>query len=130
MDEKRTLDEILAIYAFEPGLKDIFLEGRADKNFIEWYLRANGVRDVSVYPIDLIDIPNEIITKHGFTPKSNRSRVLALACELVSVTMPVCRFCVSPTGITRITDRVYERTAIWSSQTVTHLICTPLPRPR
>ncbi len=83
MDEKRTLDEILAIYAFEPGLKDIFLEGRADKNFVEWYLRANGVRDVSVYPIDLIDIPNEIITKHGFTSKSNRSRVLALACELV-----------------------------------------------
>jgi len=82
MEEKRTLNEILAIYALEPGLKDIFLEGPADKNFIEWYLRANGVRDVSVYPIDLIDIPNEIVTKHGFAPKSNRSRVLALACEL------------------------------------------------
>jgi len=83
MVEKRTLNEILAIYAFEPGLKDVFLEGQADKNFIEWYLRANGVRDVSVYPINLIDIPNEIITKHGFARKSNRSRVLALACELM-----------------------------------------------
>jgi hypothetical protein len=82
MDEKRSLEEVLTIYAFEPSLKDIFLEGRTDKNFVEWYLRANGARDVSVYPIELIDIPVHVIQKHGLAPGSNRSRVLAVACEL------------------------------------------------
>jgi len=82
MDEKRTLEEVCAIYGMEPKLKDIFVEGGTDKSFIEWYLRASGIDSISVYPINLIDVPDQLLEKHGLVPGSHRSRVLAVACEL------------------------------------------------
>jgi hypothetical protein len=82
MDQKRTLDELCAIYALEPGVRDIFVEGRSDQLFVEWYLRTNGVTIVSVYSIDLIDVPDDVLAVHNVSAGSNRSRIVALACEL------------------------------------------------
>ena len=82
MNEKRTLEEIIAQYALEPGLKDIFVEGHSDKCVIDWYLDAKGIGGISVYPIDLIDIPNDVLQSHGLPLHSNRSKILALAYEL------------------------------------------------
>ncbi len=84
MEEKRTLEEICSIYSLEPELKDIFVEGRRDKSFVEWYLQDSNVGDVTVYPIDLVDIPNEILDEYNLTTRSKRSCVLALACTLAA----------------------------------------------
>ena len=84
MDEKRTLEEICSIYFLEPQLKDIFVEGRRDKSFIQWYLQDSNVDDVSVYSIDLVDIPDEVLAEHYLTKGSKRSCVLALACTLAA----------------------------------------------
>ncbi len=81
MNIRRTLDELSALYRLEPNLKDLFVEGYSDKVFIEWYLRDITPHSVSVYPIDLVDVPDEVLTKHGLST-GNRSRLLALSCEL------------------------------------------------
>lgn len=84
MEEKRTLDELIAIYAFEPNLRDVFVEGHTDKCFIEWFLARKRPQTASVYSIDLIAIPDEILTKHGLKKGSKRSSVIALSCELAA----------------------------------------------
>jgi hypothetical protein len=82
MEVKRTLEEICSIYSLEPQLKDIFVEGRSDKIFVDWYLQDSNADDVSVYTIDSIDITEDIVTEHNLTKGSKRSCVLALACTL------------------------------------------------
>jgi hypothetical protein len=82
MDQRRTLDETIAVYALEPNIKDLFVEGTTDKALIDWFLKGNGVTDVRVYPIDLFEVPDSVLQKHGLPLGSNRSRVVALACEL------------------------------------------------
>src|SRR5882724_3058764 len=84
MDEKRTLEEVAAIYNLEPQLKDIFVEADSDRFFLEWFLDRKGVFAVTVYAIDLIDIPDEILRKYNLPSHSNRSRVVALSCELAT----------------------------------------------
>lgn len=51
----RTFDEVLARYEYEPGLKDLFVEGLSDKYLIEDFLTANEVYDISVFEIDSVD---------------------------------------------------------------------------
>ena len=82
MDEKRTIDEIAAIYQHETHLRDIFVEGATDKYFLEWYLSRKQILGVSVYSIDIIDIPDDLLVHYGLALDSNRSRVIALSCEL------------------------------------------------
>ena len=36
---RRTLDELVARYVLEPDLRDIYVEGKTDKLFLEWFLR-------------------------------------------------------------------------------------------
>jgi hypothetical protein len=84
MDLKRTLEEVNALYSLEPELRDIFVEGPGDKCFLDWYLHRKGITNVSVYQIDLIDVPGEVVARYGLPAGSNRSRVIALSCELAS----------------------------------------------
>jgi hypothetical protein len=82
MDVARTLDEVCAAHEYEPKLKTVFVEGPSDKAFIDWYLWTREPNYVAVLPIDTVDIPDEMLLKHGLPRGSNRSRVLALASEL------------------------------------------------
>jgi len=82
MDLRRKLDELFAIYSLEPALRDIYVEGTADKSFVEWFLHKSGRANVTVYPINLIEIPDDIIQGHGLPVGSHRSAVIALAAEL------------------------------------------------
>jgi hypothetical protein len=84
MEERRTLKELLTLYDLEPSLVDIYVEGEMDKGIIMWYLKRISKPDVGVYTIDVVDIPDLILDRHGLTSHSNRSRVLALSAELHS----------------------------------------------
>jgi hypothetical protein len=79
MDFKRTIDELTTLYDLEPDIRDIFVEGSTDKSFLDWYLRRKRLANVSVYPIDLVDVPNSLLEAFGFQPGSNRCKVVALS---------------------------------------------------
>ncbi len=69
---RRTIDELVTLYELEPDLRDIYVEGSADKEALDWYLKENGLSwQVSVYEIDTVDV----LARAG----GNRARVIALA---------------------------------------------------
>ena len=82
MDQRRTLDEVNALYDLEPEVCDVYVEGNSDKCFVDWYLRKKGYRNVTVYPIEVIEIPEDVVTRNHLPTGSNRSRVIALSHEL------------------------------------------------
>lgn len=84
MDEKKSIDELCALYDLEPFVADIYVEGNRDKCFVEWFLSRQQLKGVNVYSIDVIDVPNHLLTKYGLSLHSNRSRVVALSAELYS----------------------------------------------
>jgi len=83
-DDKRTLDGLIAQYELEPALADVYVEGQRDKAILEWFLGRHSIDQVSVYAIDLIDIPETVVANLGLNTGSNRSKVAALSVELHS----------------------------------------------
>jgi len=82
MNVRRTLDEVCTIHEFEPDMRTVFVEGAADEAFVDWFLWAGGLKSVAVRSIDTVNVPDEVLSKHGLPTGSDRSRVLALANEL------------------------------------------------
>jgi len=84
MDQKRTVDEINTLYALEPDICDVYVEGATDKHFLDWYLRRKGLMNVTVYSIDVVDVPHDLCAAHSLPTGSNRAKVIALSCELAN----------------------------------------------
>ena len=75
---RRTIEELQARYDYEPTIRDIYVEGFFDVDVIRWFLDCIQPTDVEVYPIETVDIPNDL--PDGFSPKGgNRTRVIRLA---------------------------------------------------
>jgi hypothetical protein len=77
---RRTMAELFAMYALEPTIRDLYVEGDTDKHFWHWFLcRQLGLK-VDVASIDTIDVPSSALAKfnklHG-----QRGRVIVLALE-------------------------------------------------
>ena len=81
--ERRTIDELRARYLLEPEIRDLFVEGVRDRRVYLQYLNGVGCRDVTVFPIDSIDVSRQTVESHGLGA-GNRNRVIALALELDS----------------------------------------------
>ena len=79
----RKINELVARYTLEPGIRDIYVEGRFDKDVIQWYVQRLGYRDVRVFEIGLVDVAGEILQKYGLRP-GEKSRTIALAEELAN----------------------------------------------
>lgn len=101
METRKKIHELVALYSVETGLKDVYVEGARDKCMINWFLMDQNIPGVSVYPVDAIDVPDEVLDRHGLEPGSNRSRVIALSKELAAH-LP------SDRKILCIVDRDYE----------------------
>ncbi|MEV7319316.1 DUF4435 domain-containing protein [Streptomyces sp. NPDC093970] len=79
-DEKRSLEELVFAYEMEPGLRDVYVEGRTDKVLIEHALSAHEVR---VWEDGEIDIPGDLVRTHGLDVGC-KGRVATIALELES----------------------------------------------
>lgn len=78
---RRTLEELVTRYQLEPELRDIYVEGKTDKIFFEWFLKHKGIENFAVYEIDTVEIPTQKLLEFGLND-SNRSRAIALALEI------------------------------------------------
>jgi hypothetical protein len=81
-ESRKEMGELVSLYELEPELKDIYVEGLLDKDLFEWFLSRHGRDDISVYPIDVVDIPNSVLQQCGLNEQSNRSKVIALSYSL------------------------------------------------
>lgn len=101
MEKRKEINELVALYSLELGLKDVYVEGTRDKNMIDWFLMEQNISGIKVYQVDAIDVPEEVLDRHGLEPGSNRSRLIALSEELAAH-LP------SDRKILCIVDRDYE----------------------
>ncbi|WP_292753912.1 hypothetical protein [Nostoc sp. NMS4] len=98
---RRTLDELVTRYELEPELCDIYVEGKTDKQLIEWFLEDKQLQDFGVYEIDTVEIPAQLLFELGL--KDNiRSRVIALAIYIHD------KFLETPLHITCIVDKDFD----------------------
>jgi hypothetical protein len=81
---RRTINELLVRYELEPELKDIFVEGQFDQDVLTSYFRSAKQIDRMVYEIDSVEVPSELLIKHGLT-EGNKQRVIALSRELAGL---------------------------------------------
>ncbi|WP_326651087.1 DUF4435 domain-containing protein [Streptomyces anthocyanicus] len=77
---RRRIEELVALYEFEPEIVDLFVEGRSDRVLFEHLLDDAG-EHVRVWEVDDIDIPAEMVASVGEFVGA-KGRVVALAAEL------------------------------------------------
>lgn len=83
VEPKWTLDDLVTRYDLEPKLRDVFVEGTFDQEVLHACFKASGDERRICYPIDVVDIPSEILRRHALTD-GNKQRVMALAIEFDS----------------------------------------------
>lgn len=80
-ETKRKLSEVMALYALEPRLRDIYVEGITDKLLFKRFLEKNKVNDFKVIEIDHINF-GEIIEEKPHLKRNNKAKLMELAEQL------------------------------------------------
>lgn len=111
LTEKRTLDEIKVRYILESDLRDIYVEGNADVDFLKYAGEIFGWDEIVIYSADVIDIPVKDLENAGLT-SGNKQKVMFLAGQFETLdenmAFPVCiidrddDFLFNPTDFTRL----------------------------
>jgi hypothetical protein len=78
---RRSIEALVAKYVLEPEVRDIFVEGPSDKDFIRWLLPDLVSAKVSVLEIAWVEVPPRVLAEYKLT-SGERQRVLALARKL------------------------------------------------
>jgi hypothetical protein len=80
-DERKTIEELIALYELEPDIRDIYVEGYSDKTVVEWFLKTKEIKNVAVYDIGTVNVPFDLIQDSDLED-NNRGRVITLALVL------------------------------------------------
>ncbi|MFJ9541603.1 hypothetical protein ACIRPX_30705 [Streptomyces sp. NPDC101225] len=82
-EARRTLDELVTLYELEPEVRDLFVEGRSDRNFLKAHLlNGAGTALCNIYAVsDRVHIPDGELMAAGLMV-GERGRILWLAQQL------------------------------------------------
>ena len=87
---KRSIQELRMRYKLEPHLKDIYVEGKFDKDLLTAVFALNNIHDRIVYDINSVNVPSEIMIEENLT-SGNKQRVICLARKTSNLS-PDCNF--------------------------------------
>lgn len=105
---RRRADEWVTLYAVEPSLRDVFVEGPTDRWFYGWFLGECGCAGVAVYDADCVELPPDALAVVRLRP-GKRQSVVALAHMLHASEAPAsCFTCVIDRDFDLFTDSHYE----------------------
>ena len=80
VDETRaTINDLIAIYEFEPNLRDIYVEGESDADILKWLSLSFKTKNTKVYCISNVQVDSDLVPEDE---SGNRGRVIGLANEL------------------------------------------------
>lgn len=79
---RRSISELVTRYEFEPGLRDVYVEGDRDRAMFTWFFSCVDCSNAVVYPISGVDVPSELLQRMDVS--GNRGRVVALCAELAN----------------------------------------------
>jgi hypothetical protein len=103
---RREIEDLIARYNLEGNLRDIYVEGSRDKTLMDWFLAEQGIRDVTVYEINTVEIPWEEAEAFACEwdetyEDGNKGRVIAFAKKL-------SKELTNPGAVTCIVDRDFD----------------------
>lgn len=75
---RKTIDEVKARLEFEPKIREIYVEGAYDRDFLQWVVGKLGLTDIRVYPISSVEVPASLLATLRLT-SGERQRVQAMA---------------------------------------------------
>jgi hypothetical protein len=78
----------------------VYVEGAFDAGMVSEVLKQAGCSNAAVYEISTVDVPLDILAKHGL-PDGNKGRVIALCLELDALVR-------APKQVTGLVDRDYD----------------------
>jgi len=103
---KRRIPELVAQYTLEPTLRDLYVEGSFDKAVMIWFFNESSVDRAKVFSIDDVEVPAELVKKHGYTP-GNKQEVISLAKEVEELIGPTLQItCIADADCDRVLDSV------------------------
>lgn len=76
-DYKKNIEEIIMLYKLEGNVKDLYVEGKSDKHFLECHLQQLGITHLGIYVIGDIFIPPEKLFEERYED-GNRDRIIFL----------------------------------------------------
>jgi hypothetical protein len=88
---RRTIQDLVARYALEPALRDVYVEGAFDERVLRLFFKESKCDRPSVNVIDLVEIPDAILEKYSMT-RGEKAELLALAAELRILLGPIANF--------------------------------------
>lgn len=121
------IDELYAKYELHPSLIDIYVEGEFDRDWLNHFLELRGLsRDISIFTIDGVEVPNEFIAANALKLGSNKHRLIALAkllsARLRSISTNVS--CLIDADLDRLFDNlIEERHLIYTDFTCLEMYC-------
>ena len=77
MSERRSLNEIVSLYALEPSLSFILVEGELDVCLLKWISDELEAKKLSILPVEAVNVPNDLLDKYSIPDGGHRGRVLA-----------------------------------------------------
>lgn len=78
--EKRTLEELIAMYSLHPEMRDIYVEGITDKLILERFLKKNKAADFQIIEVDSIDFSNSYHSNPELK-RNNKRKIVFLSEE-------------------------------------------------
>jgi hypothetical protein len=111
--ERRQIEELVALYQLEPGIRDVFVEGATDVAFLDWFLHATGLTNALVREIAAVDVPPDLVNGLGLQ-NNNRGRLIALARRVQSELghHTVALTCVADSDFDRVLQNEYSCNAL------------------
>lgn len=101
MEDKRRVNEVIALYELEPNLNDIYVEGITDKLVVERFLQKYRISDVNVIMVEDIEF-SAMYDEHPDIICNNK-RKLVVFCKLLGMA-----FQNALEGIAVIVDRDFD----------------------
>jgi hypothetical protein len=106
---RKTIAELVALYTFEPQLRDLYVEGINDKTLLEWFFKQFDIESINVIEINSISVDDSLITRLGLK-HGNRDRVVALSLEFERLLQNKTRYlvCLADSDFDFILGRKYK----------------------
>jgi len=82
---RKKIDELIVRYTLEPGLRDVYVEGPAEKNLLEWFFTESRLEQIDIFDVNTINIPESVTNNYGLRSDNNqcgnRDRIITLSLE-------------------------------------------------
>ncbi len=82
------VEGLVARYELHQERRDVFVEGERDQGLIRAFLENQGYKNVSVFPVSVVNISPYLLLKRLLPHPSRRSEVISLAMELEGRKVP------------------------------------------